>query len=291
MKSTPMPQNTYALIDCGGGRKLEQFGDFLIDRPAGQAVWQPKSPSKTWKKAHARLDREGESHWTGREALPETWQATIEGIRFKLKLTDFGHIGVFPEQMPFWKWIRETVSKCREERPFSFLNLFAYSGGASCAAAQGGAEVCHVDASRGMVAWARENAELNALENSPIRWIVDDAIKFLQREEKRGKRYDGIILDPPSFGRGAKGEVFKLEEHLPRLLQLCTALLSETPTFFLLSCHTPGYTPIVLQQILQEVLQRTDGEFEAGEMWIEADSGVKLPSGAYSRWQSRGISC
>ena len=219
--------NEYALLDSGHGRKLERFGTILLDRPCAQAVWNPSTPA-LWKEADAYFTRKDGLEWRGREALPDSWIASIEGVRMKLATTDFGHLGVFPETRELWRWIRERIkgeTKTRKE-PLNFLNLFAYSGGATLAAAQEGAHCCHVDASKGMVAWARENAALNELEDHPIRWIVDDVNKFLQREERRGRRYDAVLLDPPSFGRGKSGELYKIEHALLETLQLCKNVLS-----------------------------------------------------------------
>ncbi len=261
--------DSYQLLDSGDGRKLERFGEFVLDRPCSQAVW--RKSENLWESADARFTREGGQQWEERRALPEEWIVEIVGISFKLKRTPFGHVGLFPEQADHWEWIQQRGAS-------SLLNLFGYSGGVSLAAARGGGQVCHVDASSGMVDWARENAALN--DRSSIRWIVDDARKFCLREVRRERRYDAVVLDPPSFGRGAKGEVFKIEEELPALLELCARLLSETPSFVLLSCHTPGYTPLVLENLLRDVLP--PGQFARGEMVLEGARPV--PSGSFCRW-------
>ncbi len=263
----------YQLIDSGNEQKYERFGDFSLVRPCAQAVWGPER-SESWKEADALFTREPANRWSFKKSLPSSWIVECGGVKFKVSLTDFGHIGIFPEHAFLWTDMAKRIRKGDK-----VLNLFAYSGGATLAAARAGAEVCHVDASKAIVAWARENAALNGLEKAPIRWIVDDALKFLKRELKRGVRYDGILLDPPTFGRGAQGEVFKIERDLRPLLELCKALLSDNPSFFILSCHTPGYTPIVLQHILSEVIS---GNIETGEMTIEGPK--KLPSGTYARW-------
>lgn len=262
----------YALIDSGDQKKLERFGKLHLVRPCPQALWEPR---RAWDEADAAFDRD--DGWSKKRSLPTEWTVEIEGIKLKLKRTDFGHLGIFPEQIPLWKWIQSQVTT--RETP-NVLNLFAYSGGATLSAARAGAKVCHLDAAKGMVTWARENAALSGLEKAPVRWIVDDALKFLGREERRGVRYDGIILDPPTFGRGAQGEVFKIEEDLPTLLQACKSLLAEKPLFFLLSCHTPGFTPLVLQQILQDHFP--EYEMETGEMMLSAERSI--PSGCYARW-------
>lgn len=276
--------NGYELLDSGNGAKLERFGEIVLARPCAQAVWQPQRPAR-WKSADATFDREDGNRWHGRNRLPQEWVIDVDGTRFRLSGTDFGHLGIFPEQRAQWTWIRETVAAAG--RPVRVLNLFAYSGGSTLAAARGGAEVCHLDASKGMVQWARVNAALNGLENHPIRWIVDDAHKFLNREIRRGRRYDGIILDPPTYGRGGNGETYKIERDLTETLRLCRALLSDSPLFLLLSAHTPGHTPIVLGNVLTQALRGLGGAVTSGEMVLAGAPDVfLLPSGAYARWQA-----
>ena len=274
----------YELLDSGHGKKLERFGDVVLDRPCAQAVWEPQFPD-LWRDAMASFDRVGGLNWQGRHKLSETWNVEIAGVVMKLSATDFGHIGVFPETRALWKWIREQLEMERKKkgRALKFLNLFAYSGGATLAAAQAGAECCHLDASKGMVEWARENAQLNDLGEAPVRWIVDDVIKFLRREVKRGNQYDGILLDPPSFGRGKKGELYKIEESLITTLDLVNEVLSEDPSFVLLTSHTPGFSPIVLSNLLRQY--HKDGTFECGEMLLTGKSNVnELPNGNWARW-------
>ena len=276
--------NGYELLDSGNGAKLERFGEVVLARPCAQAVWQPQRPAR-WKSADATFDREDGNRWHGRNRLPQEWVIDVDGTRFRLSGTDFGHLGIFPEQRAQWTWIRETVADAG--RPVRVLNLFAYSGGSTLAAARGGAEVCHLDASKGMVQWARANAALNGLESHPIRWIVDDAHKFLNREIRRGRRYDGIILDPPTYGRGGNGETYKIERDLTETLRLCRALLSDSPLFLLLSAHTPGHTPIVLGNVLTQALRGLGGAVTSGEMVLAGAPDVfPLPSGAYARWQA-----
>lgn len=277
--------SSYTLIDSGHGRKLEKFGPFLISRPAAQAVWSPQLADSEWLKADAVFTRESENRWIKKTGLPETWTVTVSGVTFKIAPTDFGHLGIFPEQRPFWDWLASFISKQKQHRSVRVLNLFAYSGGATLAAAKGGAEVCHLDASKGMVAWARENAGLSHLEKAPIRWIIDDVSKFLLRELRRESRYDGIILDPPSFGRGSKGEIFKIEGDLIQLLQQCRDLLSQNPLFLLLSCHTPGYTALAMEHLMRQTVQGLGGRIDTGEMVLTGEKGVlALPSGSYARW-------
>lgn len=272
-------QEKYLLLDSGDQQKLEQFGEFRIVRPCSQALWQPSLPKGEWDRADAFFSRDNGNAWNFKKKLPSVWFVEIEGVRFKISPTDFGHLGVFPEHSLLWRSMQKDIRSRSEP---TILNLFAYSGGASLAAAQAGAKVCHLDASKGMVAWARENASLNKLTEAPIRWIVDDAMKFLNREIKRGVRYDGIILDPPSFGRGNKGEVFKIEKDIHELLHLCKALLTEKPLFLLFTTHTPGMTPIVMGHLLRQSFSK--GNIEAGEMVLPSAKGNEIPCGAFARW-------
>ncbi len=274
----------YELLDSGNGKKLERYGDIILDRPCAQAVWAPQAP-ELWQKAAASFDRVGGLNWDGRNNVSKPWNVEIAGVKMKLCATDFGHIGVFPETRELWRWIREKLAEQKTEkgRELKFLNLFAYSGGATLAAAQSGAHCCHLDASKGMVDWARENAALNKLENAPIRWIVDDVIKFLRREVKRETRYDAILLDPPSFGRGKKGELYKIEDQLMTTLDLVHEVLSDDPVFVLLTSHTPGFSPIVLKNLLRQYHET--GTFECGEMLLTGKPGVNdLPNGNWARW-------
>lgn len=274
----------YELLDSGNGKKLERFGEVVLERPCAQAVWKPQYP-KLWETAHARFDRTDGLSWSGRGNLADAWNVEIAGVVMKISTTDFGHLGVFPETRALWQWIRSTLSEQqrRKERNLKFLNLFAYSGGATIAAAQAGAHCCHLDASKGMVDWARENAALNQLGDAPIRWIVDDVLKFLRREVRRGTRYDAVLLDPPSFGRGKKGELYKIEENLMTTLDLVHEVLSDDPSFVLLTSHTPGFSPIVLRNLLQQYQPK--GRFECGEMLLTGSAGVMdLPNGNWARW-------
>ncbi|MGR3912845.1 MAG: class I SAM-dependent methyltransferase [Candidatus Rhabdochlamydia sp.] len=267
----------YQLLDSGFEQKLEQFGPYVFSRPCSQAVWTPSLPKTEWKKAHASFTREPSNRWTGK-SLPSHWVIEHESVKFKLEPTDFGHVGMFPEHGELWNWLRPRLSSQSK-----MLNLFAYTGGATFAAAQMGSSVCHVDASKTAVAWARENCALNHLEKAPIRWIVDDVVKFLTREVKRKSLYNGIILDPPTFGRGNRGEIFKIETHLVEILKLCSELLADGPSFLILSSHTPGYTPLVLHHLLQQCMSNRKGVLEKGELTIKGP--LDLPSGTYARWQ------
>ncbi|WP_075883886.1 class I SAM-dependent methyltransferase [Candidatus Protochlamydia sp. W-9] len=280
-----LPFQSYALIDSGNGRKLEQFGPYVLSRPCSQAVWKPQLSLAKWNEAQASFSRELENKWTNLPNIPEVWHIEVAGVVFKISATDFGHLGIFPEQKSFWDWIQKILRPyaSKKEKP-RILNLFAYSGGSTLAAAKAGAAVCHLDASKGMVTWARENAALNHLEHAPIRWIVEDVKKFLARELKRGSRYEGIILDPPSFGRGSKGELFKIEDEVTQLLQSCRDLLSERPLFVMFSCHTPGFSPVVMHHLLSQAMQGVKGKIEFGEMLLEGPDSLKLPSGTYAKW-------
>ncbi len=272
----------YELLDSGDGRKLERFGRFTLARPCSQALWRPSLGAAEWAKADASFDREDGNRWHGRSNLPKEWEVTTAGMRFRLGGTDFGHLGIFPEQRAQWKWIRESVGTWNGERGTGMrvLNLFAYSGGSTLAAALGGAEVCHLDASRGMVEWARANARLNGLADSPIRWIVDDAHKFMRREVRRGRRYDAVVLDPPTFGRGAGGEMYRIERDLGETLSLVRELLSDSPAFVLFSSHTPGLTETVAENLLGQVFP--SARLESGEMLLEG-RGLPCPSGIFCR--------
>lgn len=272
----------YELLDSGNFRKLERFGKFVLSRPCSQAVWQPALPLQEWKKADATFTRIDDKKWQTTGELPSFWEVEVEGITFKLSPTDFGHLGIFPEQARFWKWLKESIKK--ESAPLKVLNLFAYSGGVTMACAQAGAEVCHLDASKGMCSWARDNAHLNGLQNAPIRWIIDDVQKFLLREIRRENSYDAIVLDPPTFGRGAEGEVFKIESHILPLLENCKKLLSKRPRFVLFSCHTPGFTPLILHNLLAQTLKCFKGSIDSGEMVLSCPVGFDVPSGSFARW-------
>ena len=277
-------QDDYELLDSGNGRKLERFGEVVLARPCAQAVWKPENPS-LWQDALASFDRSDGLNWQGRGNLSRAWTVEIAGVAMKLSATDFGHLGVFPETRALWAWIRSTLSEQRKRkgRELRFLNLFAYSGGATLAAAQSGAHCCHLDASKGMVDWARENAALNGLQDAPLRWIVDDVIKFLRREVRRENRYDAVLLDPPSFGRGKRGELYKIEESLMETLDLVHGVLSEDPGFVLLTSHTPGFSPIVLGNLLRQY--HSEGRIESGEMLLTGKPGtLELPNGNWARW-------
>ncbi len=277
----------YELLDSGGFQKLERFGSVVLARPCAQAVWKPNKPEVEWRKATATFFRDQGNKWQGRERLPATWTIEVDGSKFQLSSTDFGHLGIFPEQRDQWKRIADGCAAFRKAqgRVPRVMNLFAYSGGSTLAAARAGAEVCHVDASKGMVDWARKNAALNGLEEKPVRWIVDDVTKFLEREIRRDRQYDLVILDPPSYGRGAKGEIFKIENDLPPLLGFIRRLLTPQPLGVLLSCHTPELTPISLHHLVSQEFGQAGGLVEHGEMLLRGGEGVlPVPSGSYCWW-------
>lgn len=283
-------KSDYELLDSGHGRKFERFGDYTLARPCAQAIWKPTLSVKEWQSASATFDRADGNQWHNRGNLRREWQITTAGIRFILSGTDFGHLGIFPEQISQWKWIQKTIQKlnAKREQPLKVLNLFAYSGGSTLAAALAGAHLCHLDASKGMVGWARRNAEANGLKDHPIRWIVDDAHKFMRRELRREREYDAIILDPPTFGRGQNNEIYKIEKDLPETLSLCRRLLSKHPAFLLLSAHTPGYTPITLENILRQSMRGLNGVIAAGEMLLTGAKDIpSVPCGVYSHWHTQ----
>jgi 23S rRNA (cytosine1962-C5)-methyltransferase len=289
-RELPAPADGYELLDSGGFQKLERFGSVTLARPCAQAIWRPRLPESRWRQATACFTREGQkTRWAGRESLPEKWDIVVDGLKFRLSSTDFGHLGIFPEQRAQWRMIRERCAAYEKarRRPASVLNLFAYSGGSTLAAAMARGDVCHVDASKGMVEWARENAALNGLAGAPIRWIVDDVTRFTEREARRARRYDLVILDPPSYGRGARGEVFKIDTGLDPLLDAAASLISDEPIGVLLTCHTPELTPIALSHLLRQHLDRRGGSLEHGEMLLRgAGPTLPVPNGSFAWWEA-----
>jgi 23S rRNA (cytosine1962-C5)-methyltransferase len=269
----------YELLDSGDNRKLERYGDYILARPETQAIWPPSHPGD-WKRAHAEFRwAEGKGSWKKSKDLPESWALAWGEARFTIRPTSFKHTGIFPEQAANWSWLKERVSAISHP---NVLNLFGYTGIASVVAAQAGAKVTHVDASKQSNAWAKENASLSGLPEDAIRFLVDDALKFAEREARRGASYEGIILDPPAFGRGPKGEVWKIEEYLPRLLAALKSVLSKKAgSFFLLNGYAAGYSP---RSFRQAVEGEFGGKGEFGELLIaEAKNGRVVPSGIYVR--------
>ena len=278
--------NDYQLLDFGDGRRLERFGPVVLDRPCPAAESMRPAAPGLWSSADARFERiEGEQgRWTLRADPPQPWTVAHGRMTLELKRTDFGHVGLFPEQAENWDWIAERIRRgpSAAASPVPVLNLFAYTGGSTLAAAAAGARGTHVDAARNIVAWARRNAELSGLGDAPIRWIAEDAAKFVQREIRRGNRYDAVILDPPSYGHGTRGEVWQLAEDLPQLLALCAELSAPRPRFVLLTCHTPGFSPAVLRELLETAFGA--GDIAAAPLVLAAATGRTLPSGIVARW-------
>lgn len=279
--------NDYEVLDTSCGEKLERWGDYYLVRPDPQVLWQTPKKLKQWKKPNGHYHRsaKGGGQWEFFD-LPKTWDIRYKELKFHLQPFSFKHTGVFPEQAVNWDWFSDKIKKAG--RPVKVLNLFAYTGGATLAAAAAGAGVTHVDASKGMVNWAKENAQASGLSDKPIRWLVDDCVKFVEREIRRGNQYDGIIMDPPSYGRGPKGEIWKIEEKIFPLVQLCTKILSKNPVFFLINSYTTGLQPAVLSYMLEtEVKAKFGGRVTAEEIGLPVSSnGLVLPCGASGRWES-----
>ena len=275
----------YELLDCSGGERLERWGNVVLIRPDPQVIWNTPKEHPLWHRADARYVRskEGGGHWECRRQLPEAWNINYKDLQFKISPTGFKHTGLFPEQAVNWDMMREKITGAG--RSIKVLNLFAYTGGATLAAASAGASVCHVDAAKGMVHWARENAELSSLAERPIRWIVDDCAKFVEREIRRGNTYDAIIMDPPSYGRGPGGEVWKLEDQIYDLVKLCTGVLSDDPLFFLLNSYTTGLSASAMAYVLGVNMQKFGGGVSAEEIGLPvAASGMVLPCGSSAIW-------
>lgn len=277
--------NDYELLDCGGGEKLERWGDKTLVRPDPQAIWDLPRKNRGWASPDGRYVRAstGGGRWE-KNRLPDQWEIGYGALTFHIKPMNFKHTGLFPEQSVNWDFAADMIKKAG--RPISVLNLFAYTGAATVACAAAGASVCHVDAAKGMVSWARENAQLSGLENAPIRWIVDDCGKFVEREIRRGRSYDAIIMDPPSYGRGPSGEIWKLEENLFPFVKLCAGVLSDNPLFVILNSYTTGLASSVLGYILNVLLiQKYGGRTECAELGLPVtETGLALPCGATGRW-------
>lgn len=289
--------NDYEVIDCSKGEKLERWGDYLLVRPDPQVIWDTPKKEKGWRKMNGHYHRssKGGGEWEFFQ-LPKEWTIQYslpinKKLTFHLKPFSFKHTGLFPEQAANWNWfsqlIADAVSKGRQVK---VLNLFAYTGGATLAAAAAGASVTHVDASKGMVTWAKENAISSGLKAAPIRWLVDDCVKFVEREIRRGNHYDAIIMDPPSYGRGPKGEIWKIEESVYPLIQLCSQILTDNPLFFLINSYTTGLQPAVLSYMISTVLGTANGTVTASEIGLPVSSnGLVLPCGASGRYEATGI--
>lgn len=277
----------YEVLDTSNGEKLERWGDYFLVRPDPQVLWNTPKKLRQWKKpnGHYHRSHKGGGQWEFFD-LPKTWDIHYKELKFHLQPFSFKHTGLFPEQAVNWDWFSEKIRKAG--RPVKVLNLFAYTGGATLAAAAAGASVTHVDASKGMVNWAKENAQLSGLREKPIRWLVDDCVKFVEREIRRGNHYDGIIMDPPSYGRGPKGEIWKIEDMIHPLIRLCAKILSEDALFFLVNSYTTGLAPAVLTYMISTELKSWNGHVDSQEIGLPVtNSGLVLPCGASGRWESR----
>ena len=276
----------YELIDTSDGERLERWGDILLIRPDPQIIWKTPRLDPRWKQAHARYQRSntGGGAWQQWRKMPSVWKIQYGDLCFQIKTMGFKHTGIFPEQAVNWDFAMEAIRGAG--RPVKMLNLFGYTGAATLACASAGAQVCHVDASKGMVQWAKENAAASGLQDKPVRWLVDDCVKFVQREQRRGNTYDAIIMDPPSYGRGPGGEVWKLEEQLYGLVEMCLPILSERPLFFILNSYTTGLSPAVMEYLLGVLLQkRYGGSVSSGEIGLPVTStGLVLPCGSTAIW-------
>ncbi|MFA6392537.1 MAG: class I SAM-dependent methyltransferase [Candidatus Paceibacterota bacterium] len=298
-------QKEYELLDSGEGQKLERYGKYTMSRPDPEALWKKNLNDKEWQEAHLEFIRNGtKNKWIIKNGVPNNWNISYGDLKFSIKPTSFKHIGLFPEQLSNWEWMKELIKNSHRSdlgaeskkslgltygnKPISVLNLFAYTGGATLAAALAGAEVCHVDGSKNAVEWARTNAELSGLKDASIRWLIEDVVLFLKREVKRGRKYDAIIMDPPSFGHGPKDELWKIEEDFLNLMNLCGQVLSDDPLFILINGYTAGYSSIVYENNLRDLMKDYKGKIEGGELVIE-ESGSKrlLPCGIFARWERK----
>ena len=281
----------YRLLDTSCGERLERWGNIILIRPDPQVIWQTPKDSPMWQKAdgHYHRSKSGGGSWSYAKIPPESWNIRYGRLTFQVRPTGFKHTGLFPEQAVNWDWMGEAIRNAG--RPIRVLNLFAYTGGATLACAEAGAEVCHVDAAKGMVQWARENAALSGLSDHPIRWIVDDCEKFIRREARRGKTYDAIIMDPPSYGRGPGGEIWKLENSIYPLVEACMEVLSDAPLFFVLNSYTTGLSPSVMGYMLNVLLKkRYGGAVIADEIGLPVkESGGVLPCGSTAIWHSADL--
>lgn len=277
----------YEILDMSNGEKLERWGDIVLVRPDPQIIWKDKTNPQMWKKAHAVYNRskQGGGEWNYQKEIPKAWKMKYKNLTFNIKPMGFKHTGLFPEQAVNWDWMMEKIKK--EKREIKVLNLFAYTGGATVACLSSGASVCHVDSSKGMVAWAKENVASSGLQEKKVRYIVDDVVKFVNREIRRGNTYDAIVMDPPSYGRGANGEVWQFENNISDLVSLCMNVLSNHPLFFLINSYTTGISAKVLENLLQIHMKKQEGgTFSSGEIGLpQKNSSLILPCGIYGRWE------
>ncbi len=278
----------YKILDMADGQKLEKWGDVILSRPDPQIIWKSKSYPEKWKNINATYHRSktGGGSWEFTKKMPQQWQIKYKELTFNIKPMGFKHTGLFPEQAVNWDWMIEKIRNAK--RDIKVLNLFAYTGGATVACSYAGASVCHVDSSKGMVAWAKDNIKSSGLEERPVRYIVDDVVKFVNREIRRGNKYDAIIMDPPSYGRGANGEVWQFENNIYDLVELCTKVLSDNPLFFLINSYTTGISSKVLEDILNLTINKEyNGKVTSGEIGLPMeDSKLVLPCGIYGRWEN-----
>ncbi len=279
----------YELIDTSHGERLERWGDIILIRPDPQIIWQSPKTNKLWGEAHARYKRSksGGGAWETYKKIPDVWKIGYENLTFKLKPMGFKHTGIFPEQAVNWSFTMDKIKNAG--RPIKVLNLFGYTGAATLACLSAGASVTHVDASKGMVQWAKENAQESKLDDKPVRWMVDDCLKFVQREARRGNKYDGIIMDPPSYGRGPSGEIWKLEDQIFDLINMCLPILSDNPLFFILNSYTTGLSPSVMSYLLGVLVgKKYGGTVSADEIGLKVtETGLTLPCGSTAMWVSR----
>ena len=276
----------YEILDMANGEKLERWGNIYLIRPDPQIIWKDKSYPNKWGQANARYNRSntGGGAWEYKKRLPESWQIKYKNLTFNIKPMGFKHTGLFPEQAVNWDWMIKKIKDSKRE--INVLNLFAYTGGATVACLSAGASVCHVDSSKGMTTWAKENVESSGLRDRPVRFIIDDVVKFVQREIRRGRKYDAIIMDPPSYGRGKNGEVWQFENNIADLVELCTKVLSDDPLFFLINSYTTGISSKVLENLLYLNMKNYKGTISSGEIGLPMkDSKLVLPCGIYGRWE------
>ena len=282
----------YKILDMADGQKLERWGEVVLSRPDPQIIWKSKSFPSKWKEINAEYHRSktGGGAWEFKKKMPKQWQVKYKKLIFNIKPMGFKHTGLFPEQAVNWDWMIEKIQKEKKnKKEVKVLNLFAYTGGATVACLSAGASVCHVDSSKGMTTWAKENVISSGLQDRPVRFIIDDVVKFVNREIRRGNKYDAIIMDPPSYGRGAKGEVWQFENNIYDLVELCSNVLSDDPLFFLINSYTTGISSQVLKNILNMVIDKKyRGEIDAGEIGLPMEnSKLILPCGIYGRWEKK----
>lgn len=281
----PLHWRDYELLDSGNGEKLERFGKFILVRPETKAIWKKSLPNIMWEKCDAIYEQNDETgKWIFKKNLPAAWNIKWQDLTFEVRPTAFKHTGVFPELASLWEFMREKIKNAT--RTINLLNLFAYTGGSTLAAASASASVTHLDASKSIVAWAAKNAEFSNLKQKPIRWIVDDAVAFVKREIKRGNKYDAIVMDPPKFGRGSSGQVWKIENDLPNLLELCKSVLSLNPLFFIINAYSVSLSALTLENLLSQTMKGAGGKTDCGELCLKSASSPNiLSTSIFGRWE------